>query len=158
MGSHHSAVMKNDEWLTDPFILAKLGKFDTDPCSPVNRPWPTAKMHYTKEDDGLSQPWFGRVWCNPPYGKEASAWLEKLANHGEGTALIFARTETEMFFHQVWDKAMAVLFVKGRLYFYDVNGVKAKANSGAPSVFIAYGHNDAFLLKKSGIPGKFISL
>ena len=68
MGSHQSIKMQKDEWLTPPDLLEKLGTFDLDPCSPIVRPWDTAKHHYTIHDDGLSQTWFGRVWCNPPYG------------------------------------------------------------------------------------------
>lgn len=128
MGSHQSASMKNDEWLTPPYILNALGEFDLDPCSPVSRPWATANNHYTIKDDGLSKDWFGKVWCNPPYGTEVSKWLKKLAEHGNGIALIFARTETKMFFDHVWNKADALLFIEGRLSFYDINGQMAKAN------------------------------
>lgn len=54
------------EWLTPPSIVEKLGPFDLDPCTPVNRPWNTAREHYSSE--GLYRPWKGRVWLNPPYG------------------------------------------------------------------------------------------
>ena len=158
IGSHQSATMKNDEWLTPPHILNALGDFDLDPCSPINRPWDTAKNHYTTINDGLNMEWFGRVWCNPPYGLEATIWLNKLASHGNGIALIFARTETKMFFEQVWHKADSLLFIEGRLFFHYVNGEKAKANSGAPSVLVAYGSNNSEILKKCGINGQFISL
>jgi hypothetical protein len=36
----------NDTWLTPPTIIQSLGEFDLDPCSPINRPWNTAKNHY----------------------------------------------------------------------------------------------------------------
>lgn len=158
IGSHQSAKMGKDEWLTPPEIIKSLGGFDLDPCSPINRVWDTAKKHYNKKDNGLSKDWSGRVWCNPPYGLEASKWLEKLSSHGNGIALIFARTETKMFFSQVWEKATAVKFIQGRLYFYHSSGEKAKANAGAPSVLIAYGEECAEILQKSDIKGKFIRL
>jgi len=158
MGSHQSARMMKDEWLTPPHILQALGEFDIDPCSPIDRPWPTAKLHYTVNDNGLAQPWEGRVWLNPPYGLEAAKWLSKLADHGNGIALIFARTETKMFFEQVWNKADSLLFLEGRLYFHHVSGVVAKANAGAPSVLIAYGRNNTGVLRSCGIPGKLITL
>lgn len=78
--------------------------------------------------------------------------------HGDGIALIFARTETKMFFSHVWNKATAVLFLEGRLYFHHVSGERAKANAGAPSVLIAYGEKSAGLLKDCGIKGKYIYL
>jgi hypothetical protein len=44
-----------------------------------------------------------------------------------------------MFFSEVWAKADAVLFLRGRLHFHYVDGTRAAANAGAPSVFVAYG-------------------
>lgn len=158
MGSHESARMQNDEWLTPPHILNTLGPFDLDPCAPIIRPWGTAKHHFTIEDDGLNKEWFGRVWCNPPYGLEAAKWLHKLADHGDGIALIFARTETKMFFDYVWKRANALLFLEGRLFFHHVNGEKATMNAGAPSVLVAYGKYNTHVLALSEIKGKFISL
>ena len=145
-----------DEWLTPPEITTALGEFDLDPCSPINRPWDTAKKHYTIEDDGLSKTWAGSVWCNPPYGKEAVKWLKKCNTHGDCIALIFARTETKVFFDHVWEKATAILFIRGRLKFYHVTGEKAGNMSGSPSVLIAYGEKSADRLKNCGIKGKFL--
>lgn len=158
MGSHQSAKMKNDEWLTPPEIIQALGDFNLDPCAPVSRPWPMAKKHLTVRDNGLMLPWEGRVWCNPPYGRESEEWLARMASHGNGIALIFARTETEMFFSQVWGKADAILFIQGRLSFYYVDGRRAEANSGAPSCLVAYGTENVKALEKSGIDGKLVIL
>lgn len=158
IGSHQSAIMLKDEWLTPPGIISSLGEFDLDPCSPIIRPWDTARKHYTTEDNGLKKEWNGRVWCNPPYGLEAAIWLNKLKKHNNGIALIFARTETKMFFEHVWNDATALLFIEGRLYFHHVDGSRAKANAGAPSVLIAYGIENANKLKNSNIKGKFIYL
>jgi phage N-6-adenine-methyltransferase len=157
MAGIHKPVMGKDEWLTPPEVLAKLGSFDLDPCSPVIRPWATAAKHYTIEDDGLAQAWTGRVWLNPPYGREAAKWLERLADHGDGIALIFARTETEAFFSYVWDKADAVFFFRGRLSFHHVTGEKADNNGGAPSCLVAYGRSNADVLAKLS-HGKYVRL
>ena len=158
IGSHQSASMMNDEWLTPPHIIQALGSFDLDPCAPVTRPWDMATNHFTKEDDGLYQEWSGRVWLNPPYGLEATKWLKKLSEHKNGVALIFARTETKMFFDHVWSKASAILFIEGRLYFHYVDGTRANANSGAPSCLVAYDSSNAEALKNSSIKGQFIQL
>jgi len=158
IGSHQSAKMGKDEWLTPPEIIEALGPFDLDPCSPIDQPWETAKHKFDITDDGLIQEWFGRVWCNPPYGLEAVKWLKKLADHGNGIALIFARTETKMFFDQVWNRAHALLFIKGRLHFHHVDGSRAKANAGAPSVLVSYSEKDTYALEHSGIEGKLVRL
>jgi hypothetical protein len=143
--------MKNDEWLTPPEIMAALGEFDLDPCSPIDRPWDTAKAHYTVKDDGLSKPWHGRIWCNPPFGREAVKWLRRMAAHGDGIALIPARTETEMFYECVWRAADAVLFLKGRPHFHYVTGERAPFNSGAPICLVAYGTANHSALLRSGL-------
>lgn len=158
IGSHQSHHMMKDEWLTPRYILDALGPFDLDPCAPIVRPWPIAVRHYTIEDDGLKQPWEGFVWCNPPYGKMAKDWLTKLRNHpAGGIALIFARTETDMFVSEIWEEASALLFLYGRLYFYHVNGEKAVSNSGAPSVLIAYGDEAVSRLERRNLPGALIT-
>jgi len=147
-----------DVWLTPPYIIEALGEFDLDPSSPIHRHWNTAKKHYTIIDDGLKQEWSGRVWCNPPYGRECVKWLKKCAEHGNSMSLIFGRTETRMFFDEVWDKASDILFLKGRLKFYNTEGIQAKASAGAPSVLIAYGDQNAEILKNCNLEGKFIDL
>lgn len=160
MGSHQSARARTTTWLTPRPILAALGPFDLDPCSaPDPKSWPTAQSHYTwPAQDGLALPWIGRVWLNPPYGNEADAWMRRLAEHGTGTALIFARTETETFFRHVWERADALLFLRGRLHFHHADGRASKDNAGAPSVLIAYGRHDAERLLDSGLEGAPVAL
>lgn len=112
MGSHQGSNKTKQEWLTPPTILKKLGEFDLDPCSPIVRPWATANKHYTILNNGLSREWKGRVWLNPPYGKDTVNWLTKMKVHNNGIVLIFARTETKIFFDHIWEYATAILFIK----------------------------------------------
>lgn len=173
MGGHQSSAAETVDWLTPPEIIASLGgwqSFDLDPCTCTDQPWPTAKNHYTVVDDGLTKPWFGRCWVNPPYSaQDIPKWIGRLADHGCGTALIFARTETAGFFKCIWERATALLFIEGRLYFrygtpwvhpktgerFQV-GDRARANSGAPSVLCAFGEKDAEILKNCGISGAYV--
>jgi hypothetical protein len=79
---------------------------------------------------------------NPPYGKGMEMWIEKLKNHGNGIALIFARTETKVFFNFIWDYADAVLFVKGRIKFLGVNTKGEYVTNKAPmhdSMIVIFG-------------------
>ncbi len=158
MGGHHSSTSLKDEWITPLWILRALGEFDLDPCSAIGQPWPTAKRHLTIEDDGLSKVWEGRVWLNPPYGSKMGLWLDRLARHGNGIALLFARTETAFFFRYIWEVASALLFIRGRITFFNVEGNAAEGTAGAPSVLVAYGEENAECLRLSGINGKWIQL
>jgi hypothetical protein len=146
-----------DEWLTPPAILRALGEFDLDPCAPRVRPWPMARQHFTVEDNGLIRPWHGRVWCNPPYGDETGKWLARCHGHGNAIALVYARTETQMFHQHVWAVAQGVFFFKGRLRFCHVSG-KPGENGPAPSCLIAFGQNNVDAIAKSGLAGRLVNL
>lgn len=159
IGGHQTTKGKNDEWITPPEIIQALGEFDLDPCSAINQPWDTANNYYTIDDDGLLMPWFGRVWLNPPYNRYLiPMWMEKMAMHKNGTALVFARTETEWFQRFVFPHCQSILFIDGRLHFHYIDGARAKANAGAPSVLIAYDEFDSDMIEKSGIKGKHLSM
>lgn len=61
--THESARNATVEWYTPPAIFEALGMgFDLDPCHPEGDrpPWLPAAKVYTKQDDGLAQPW--EVW------------------------------------------------------------------------------------------------
>jgi hypothetical protein len=129
-------------WLTPLPLLRALGPFDLDPCACSEpRPWPTAALHYVESEDGLTKPWNGFVWCNPPYSPStlAGAFIDRMAQHGNGLLLIFARTETENWHRSIWGIADAVYFFEGRLAFHKPDGTLGDANAGAPSALIAYG-------------------
>lgn len=146
-----------DTWLTPLAIVRALGRFDLDPCAaPSPRPWPTAARHIELPEDGLEAAWAGRIWCNPPYGDKTGLWLKRLAEHGSGTALIFARTETADWHKWIWPFATAILFLKGRLHFYLPDGTRAHGNAGGPSALIAYGQQDAKILSICQIVGALV--
>ena len=96
IGSHTLAVRgQTDDWITPREIIDALGgfqSFDLDPCACESQPWPCAVLSLTRAQNGLGQPWPSEaaVWLNPPYGSETWRWLKKLAEHGNGTALVFA--------------------------------------------------------------------
>jgi hypothetical protein len=140
------------EWYTPPGIFDALGLyFDLDPAHPVDRlPWVPAARTFSVADDGLSQPWGGRVWLNPPYGPATNTWLERFVEHGNGLALVFARTETE-WFHRHALAVDAWCLIRGRLTFVHQDGQPSHFNAGAPSVLLAAGASCADALRRSGL-------
>ncbi|MDR1611287.1 MAG: phage N-6-adenine-methyltransferase [Planctomycetota bacterium] len=141
----------NVEWLMPPALIAALGEFDLDPCTPAVMPWRTPKYRYTLDDDGLSCPWFGRIWLNPPFGPHAAKWLDKLRRHGNGVALIPARTETRMFFSSVWGHADGLCFIKGRVRFHYPDGRRSASCINAPVCLVAYGSRNLAALHGCGL-------
>lgn len=132
--------LTTDSWITPKWIIDRFGPFDLDPCACDPQPWPTATRMLTIHDDGLSTGWGGSmVWLNPPYGRQLGTWLDRLARHGRGLALIFARTDTKAFHDHVWPFASRLLFLRGRLTFCRPAGETVDHNSGGPSVLVAYG-------------------
>lgn len=136
------------EYLTPKFIIDALGPFDLDPCAPIIRPWDTAKEHFTGEHTGglcgLKMPWHGFVWCNPPYGKRngENAFIEKMAVHDNGFALIMPKIDTILWRDIVWPNYSAMLFFYGRVKFlhkkYETIGYHNYGTVGG-SALVAFG-------------------
>ena len=83
----------------------------------------------------------GRVWCNPPYGREIAKWVRKgFESVQAGTAsvcvmLLPARTDTKWFHNYVYNKA-EIRFVKGRLKFGN-----SKNSAPFPSMVVVFKQN-----------------
>lgn len=142
----HSAI--SIEWYTPPWIFEKLNvSFDMDVCTVKGGiPHIPAKKALSKEDDGLVTVWEGSVWCNPPYGKETSVWLDKFIEHRNGIALVMSRTDTK-WFHKVVPEVDAVLFLKGRVQFIDGTNSTKKTGSTCGSMLLAFGKDNVEALK-----------
>ena len=143
LGSHQQTVGKSQTHITPRWIVDRLGPFDLDPAAADPRPWDCAPVNYTEADDGLSRPWHGRVWLNPPFDRyQAGAWVERLASHGNGILLLHVRTETR-WFKPVWQRASAIMFLPARIKFCRQDGTEHSANSGAPVLLAAFDHGHA---------------
>lgn len=131
-----------DDWITPKSIIDALGPFDLDPCASATQPWKTANKMIQPPNDGMKTKWLGRVWLNPPYGNETFRWVNRLIEHGNGIAFIFARTDTSLFHELVFPVADAILFMKGRVTFAKPDGRPGQWNAGVPSCLIAYGEEN----------------
>lgn len=88
-------ALDSDAWYTPAWVFDGLGlTFDLDVSHPSDPlPWIPARERYTVADDGLTQPWFGLVWCNPPYSAP-TAWCRRWAEHPDGCILLRADLST----------------------------------------------------------------
>lgn len=120
---------KTDLWATPQYFFDELNEefhFDLDVCAlPGNA---KCEKYYTPEMDALSQPWYGNVWCNPPYGREVAGWVRR-AYLSTATCvanvvvmLLPARTDTRWFHDYIFKSRFTeIRFVKGRLKFGNSN-------------------------------------
>jgi DNA N-6-adenine-methyltransferase (Dam) len=144
-------------WLTPKELINALGPFDLDPCAADPRPFDIGTTNYTEAEDGLSKLWSGLVWANPPYGPWVGLWLERIREHGNGIALVFARTDTKAM-QAALQAADAVFFLAGRLMFLrgEPPFTAGDKSAGAPSRLLAYGATavdrlEAFSKSRTGI-------
>ena len=129
----------NKVWETPQAFFDTLNnefQFTLDACAlPENA---KCKLYFTPQEDGLVQDWSGHsVFCNPPYGREIAAWVEKcyLESRKRNTKVIMllpARTDT-VYFHKFIYKIAEIRFVKGRLKFG-----KALNSAPFPSMVVVY--------------------
>lgn len=141
-----------NSWQTPIEIINALGRFDLDPCAAPSAPDRCALIGYCGINDGLYLPWFGRVFCNPPYGRFSRPWLEKCAEHGNAIALVTPKSIGARWFQSLL-KGTTVLFLQGRVPFIDsISGEPAAANTQW-SCLIAWGENNRAVLHECSILG-----
>jgi hypothetical protein len=76
--SHESTEHYTPKYILDA-VISCMGVIDLDPCSNSREiPNVPAARHYTAQDNGLVQPWEGRVFLNPPFGHDVERWFSKL--------------------------------------------------------------------------------
>jgi hypothetical protein len=149
---------ESNEHYTPEEVLKKayafLGWIDLDPCADPGKRVP-AHDHFTQEHDGLSREWYGKIWVNPPYGRELPKWTQKaIEEFEEGRAseiliLVPSRTDTK-WYHSL--SPYTRLFFKGRLKFLNPGN---KGNSAPfPSALFYLGDRDEEFLEFFGDSGE----
>lgn len=128
------------EWATPQALFNELDNefhFDLDPCSTDANA--KCKLHYTIDNDGLTQNWGGRkVFCNPPYGRDIKKWVKKCYEESRKpdtlvVMLIPARTDTAYFHDYIYHKAKEIRFIRGRLHFNE-----SKQGAPFPSMVVIF--------------------
>jgi len=111
----------SDEWYTPGHIFKALGLvFDLDVCAPKGGlPRIPALKSFDIEIDGLTQPWHGLVWMNPPYSKP-SPWVDKWLEHGNGVALV--PTSKALWTRRLWESSAVCALLEPNLKFERPDG------------------------------------
>lgn len=150
---HRPHVTNNsgcNEWYTPEKYLdlarEVLDEIDLDPASCVfANETVKARLFYSEDDDGLTKPWHGRVWMNPPYSSElVPKFTEKFVdeyndgNITEGIVLVNNATETAWFTNMV-NAASAVCFPRGRIRYYSQTRESLAPLQG--QAFLYFGEN-----------------
>lgn len=152
--THEPPIGGSPEWYTPPSVFSALGlTFDLDPCCPPApaAPWIPARRRISLPVDGFAERWDGLVWLNPPYAQETARWVGKLADHGQGIALVFTRTDTPWWQAAV-DRAGLVCFIAGRVEFVPGDpAFRKRSRSGAPSCLLAFGEECAEAVERADL-------
>ncbi|MGJ5813598.1 DNA N-6-adenine-methyltransferase [Paludibaculum fermentans] len=136
LGVHSSSA--TPEWETPRALFEELsaiyGPFTLDPCATQDNA--KCARFFTRETDGLTQPWDGKVFMNPPYGRAIGKWVSKAYEESRRGALVVcllpARTDTRWW--QDYVRRGYVHFLKGRLRFG-----AARHAAPFPSAIVAFG-------------------
>lgn len=157
----------SNEWYTPSEYIqvahGLMGGIDTDPASNdiANRVI-QATTYYTIETNGFDKPWRGRVWLNPPYGREdgdsnQERWSARLiAQYTEGItteAILLVNAVTDRkWFQPLWN--YPICFVRERIRFYDESGESGQPTHG--NVFVYFGNNPALFAHLFGQFGRVV--
>lgn len=137
--------LTSDDYYTPRWVFDTLGlRFDLDVASPPGGPpFVPCERYFTQEDDGLAQPWHGRVWMNPPFSK-TGPWMERFLEHANGVALV--PSSNGSWYDMLWNSSAAITI--GPKKFDFVNG----SGHGIPRRihFVAIGPENVEAIQKFG--------
>lgn len=151
-------VVGNPGWQTPSAVFDKLaaefGPFDMDPCSAHTAYTSTQVLFYYTpegafqmtpdgplqfaEGEGMTRPWVGRVFCNPPY-KRVEEWVKRGSEAAKAGALVvmllIPSTDAQWFHKYCWDSethepriGVEVRFLQGRIRFVHPDPAKRETD------------------------------
>lgn len=121
------------KWETPPDLVADLATvfdWDLDVC----------ENYYSPDQDGLSLPWDGLCWMNPPYGRGSGIWYwmarakEVGSRKGDTVVCLLPARPDTRWWHSTVPWASLVVFIRGRLKFSS-----SKSSAPFPSAFVVFG-------------------
>lgn len=139
-------MIDSDQYYTPPHFFEQLGlTFALDVAAPPGGvPWIPARRFFCEADDGLSQPWRGRVWMNPPFSGPGP-WVDKFLSHGNGIALVVISKAN--WFRSLWHSDCDFAFPEAHTKF-----IRNGKPSGImfPTVFVAAGDKCKAAIRRLG--------
>ena len=144
-------MKKNDTLRTPKYIIDAIGKFDLDPCAGEYTQIGKVNWWDGRFEDGLSNEWFGFVFCNPPFS-EKELWIKKMLKHRNGILLLPERGSAP-WFGRIAESADKY-FVIGKKINFD--GGSSSSNIG--SIFFLFGEEAIKRITESGLPGHLVTV
>jgi hypothetical protein len=149
------------EPITPSWLIDALGGpevFNLDPCISQQQPWVTAKKAYSVEQDGLTRPWWGAVWLNPP--SDSREWFKRLADHGHGIGLV--PIEAPYWHDVIFPTASGFLFPYAKIELVRPDGAKPEDGGDPLLVLVAWGSKCRARLisavESGRVPGAFLDM
>jgi hypothetical protein len=138
--------LTSDDYYTPAWVFERMGiTFDLDVCAPPGGiDWIPAARYYTQADDGLLQPWQGRVWMNPPYSTP-TPWVERFIGHAWGVALL--PHSASPWHRSLWERATAWVAVDR----FQFTATHRNGWSFMPVFFAAFGDDCCDAISRLGV-------
>lgn len=144
-------MKKNDCLQTPEYVWRSLGEIDLDPCAGPDTTIGCHNYRLNDEVSGLSRPWFGFVFCNPPFSQKEQ-WARKMVQHGRGILLLPERGSAPWFGPLAL--SAGAYWVMGK----KINFVGGPSSNNLGSVMFLFGEDAIDRVIKSKLPGHLVEV
>ena len=141
----------NDILRTPAWVYESLGQITLDPCAGKSTNIAEKNWWIGRGEDGLTKPWRGFWFCNPPFS-EKEKWIQKILNMKKPTGILLLPER---------GSAPWFLPVARRCDSYWVMGKKINFDGGSSSnnigsVMFCFGRSAVSRVNSSGLPGHMV--
>ncbi len=141
-------MKQNDRLQTPEWVWRALGPIDLDPCAGEDTAIAKTNWAIERGEDGLARPWFGFVYCNPPFSQK-ERWAEKMRAHRNGILILPERGSAPWFGPLAM--SAGIYWVMGQ----KINFVGGPSSNNLGSVLFLFGDEAYRRVRRSHLPGHF---